>query len=310
MTARTIKNMASSVRQRLLNVAHERGDDFNLLLSRYVHERLMYRLDQSSESDHFVVKGATLFTLWSLLPHRATRDLDLLGFGAPDIARLETVFRVLCAVAVDPDDGVKFDPDSVRAHAIREQALYDGIRIEMRAHLGSARVRVQVDVGFGDAIVPAPELTTFPAILDLPAPRLRAYARETVIAEKLHAMVDLGMANSRMKDYFDIWFLSQHFEFDAHRLCSAIDATFATRGSALPRTSPLGLSDAFALDPGKGQQWQAFVRRTRPRASTLSLPDTIADIRGFILPLLEHSPEHKSLVAHWRPSVGWHTREE
>jgi hypothetical protein len=198
----------------------------------------------------------------------------------------------------------------MRAHAIREQALYDGIRIELRAHLGSARVRVQVDVGFGDAIVPAPELTTFPAILDLPAPRLRAYARETVIAEKLHAMVDLGMANSRMKDYFDIWFLAQHFEFDAHRLCSAIDATFATRGSALPRTSPLGLSDAFALDPGKGQQWQAFVRRTRPRASTLSLPDTIADIRGFILPLLERSPEHKSLVAHWRRSVGWHTREE
>lgn len=310
MTARTIKNVASSVRQRLLNVAHARGDDFNLLLSRYVHERLLYRLDQSSESDHFVVKGATLFTLWSELPHRATRDLDLLGFGAPDIARLELLFRELSAVVVDPDDGVAFDANSVRAHAIREQALYDGIRVEMNARLGSARVRVQVDVGFGDAIVPTPELTTFPAILNFPAPCLRAYARETVIAEKLHAMVDLGMANSRMKDYFDIWFLAQHFEFDAHRVRSAIGATFAARGSSLPPTSPTGLSNAFALDPGKSQQWQAFIRRTRPRASALSLPETITDIRRFVLPLLESSPDNRTLVARWRPGAGWRTHDE
>lgn len=205
MTKRPIKVVAASVRQRLLNLARERADDFNLLLTRYVHERLLYRLAHSPEVDRFVVKGATLFTLWSDLPHRSTRDLDLLGFGTPELARLESVFRSLSAIAVERDDGVVFDANTVRAHAIREQALYDGIRVEMMAHVGSARVRTQVDVGFGDAIVPAPALAIFPVLLDLPAPALRAYARETVVAEKLHAMADLGMANSRLKDYFDLW---------------------------------------------------------------------------------------------------------
>ena len=310
MKDRPLKNPAASVRQRLLNLARERGDDFNLLLSRYVHERLLYRLERSAEADRFIVKGATLFALWSAMPHRATKDVDLLGYGTPDISRLEVLFRGLCGGVVEPDDGVTFDASSVRAHAIREQALYDGIRVEMTARLGSARVRVQVDVGFGDAIVPAPELSTFPALLDLPAPTLRAYARETVIAEKLHAMVDLGIANSRLKDYFDIWFLAQHFEFDAHRLGSAISATFNARGTALPREVPLGLTDAFALDVGKAQQWRAFLRRTRPRGATRALLETIADIRRLVLPVLERLHAHEVQDAWWRPAVGWLAHSE
>ena len=309
MKDRPLKNTAASVRQRLLNLARERGDDFNLLLSRYVHERLLYRLERLPEADRFIVKGATLFALWSAMPHRATRDVDLLGYGTPDISRLEVVFRGLCSVVVEPDDGVMFDASSVRAQAIREQALYDGIRVEMAARLGSARVRVQVDVGFGDAIVPTPELSTFPALLDLPAPRLRAYARETVIAEKFHAMVDLGIANSRLKDYFDIWFLAQHFEFDANRLGAAIGATFASRGSAVPRAAPLGLTDAFALDAGKAQQWRAFLRRAQPRGAVRLLPETIADIRRLVLPVLERLHTQDTSPVLWRPDVGWSGRE-
>jgi hypothetical protein len=166
-----------------------------------------------------------------------------------------------------------------------------------------------VDVGFGDAVVPTPELSTFPALLEQPAPRLRAYARETVIAEKFHAMVDLGIANSRLKDYFDIWFLAQHFEFDAHRLGSAISATFSARGSALPHEAPLGLTDAFALDVGKAQQWRAFLRRTQPRGSIRSLPETIADIRRLVLPVLLRLQTQEMSSAHWRPDVGWLGRE-
>ena len=309
MKDRTLKNIATSVRQRLLNLARTRGDDFNLLLSRYVHERMLYRLERSPEADRFIVKGATLFALWSELPHRATKDVDLLRYGTPDIARLEVLFRGLCQIVVDPDDGVTFDAGSVRAQAIREQALYDGIRVDMVAHLGSARVRVQVDVGFGDAIVPAPELSTFPALLDLPAPRLRAYARETVIAEKLHAMVDLGIANSRLKDYFDIWFLAQHFEFEEARLGSAISATFNARGSALPHEVPIGLTDTFALDVGKAQQWRAFLRRTQLRAPTRSLPETIADIRRLVLPLFERLHTREMSTARWKPDVGWLARD-
>lgn len=305
MKNRPLKDTAASVRQRLLNLARERGDDFNLLLSRYVHERLLYRLERSPEADRFIVKGATLFALWSAMPHRATKDVDLFGYGTPDISRLEVLFRGLCSGVVEPDDGVTFDAGSVRAQAIREQALYDGIRIEMAARLGSARVRVQVDVGFGDAIVPTPELATFPALLDLPAPTLRAYARETVIAEKFHAMVDLGIANSRLKDYFDIWFLAQHFEFEAHRLGSAISATFAARGSALPREAPLGLTDAFALDAGKAQQWRAFLRRTQPRGAIRSLPETIADIARFVMPVMARLHTHDMSTVRWRPDAGW-----
>lgn len=305
MKAREIKNVATSVRQRLLNLAHEGGDDFNLLLTRYVHERLLYRLDRSQQADRFVVKGATLFRVWSQLPHRSTRDIDLLGFGTPDLSRLEAVFRALCALRVEPDDGVTFDATSVRAEAIRENALYDGIRVSMFASVGSARVRAQVDVGFGDAIVPAPELTVFPVLLDLPAPRLRAYVRETVIAEKLHAMVDLGMANSRLKDYFDLWYLAEHFEFEAERLCSAITATFTARGSTPPKTQPLGLSDAFALDAHKAQQWRAFLRRTQPRAAAPALPDTIARIAALVLPMFERLHAGETAPAKWRPQNGW-----
>jgi len=308
VTDRPIKDVAASVKQRLLNVARERGDDFNLLLTRYVLERFLYRLTESQYAGDFVVKGATLFTLWSAAPHRSTRDVDLLGFGSPDLARLQSVFAVVGATPVSVDDGVVFDSKSVRARPIREQAIYDGIRIELRARLGTARVLVQVDVGFGDSIIPSPELREFPVVLDMPAPKLRAYAPETVIAEKLHALVQLGMLNTRLKDYFDLWHLASHHEFDAQTLSSAIAATFTRRKSDLPASIPLGLDETFANDPLKQKQWTAFLNRTAPKNAAPDLPTAVVAIRNLLLPVLEHLRAGPPFVAGWTPGDGWQPR--
>jgi predicted nucleotidyltransferase component of viral defense system len=228
-------------------------------------------------ADRFVLKGAMLFAVWTEQPHRATRDLDLLAFGDSDIPALEQVFQELCAVPVEPD-GLEFDAASVRGALIRENQAYGGVRIELQAKLGVARAHLQVDVGFGDAV--KPRLVTLPALLDLPAPRLRAYPQEAVVAEKLEAMVALGMANSRMKDYYDVWMLTRAFAIDPGRLRRAIDATFARRSTPLLASVPEGLSDAFAANADKQAQWQAFTRNLA--APGPALVDLVAQLRASL----------------------------
>ena len=245
------RERAASIRQRLLN-ARPVSEDFNTTLTRYAGARLLYRLSVSPHAERFVLKGAVLFSLWSDAPHRATRDVDLLGFGDPAIAGIESVFRDVCVI--ETDDGLEFARDSVRGEEIRSAAEYDGVRLRMDARLAQARIRVQVDVGFGDAVVPAPELIEVPALAGLPPARLRAYPREAVIAEKLHAIVLLRLANTRMKDLYAIWSLAQRFEFDAGRLAESIAATFARRRTEVPDDVPIGLSSAFADDADKGAQ--------------------------------------------------------
>jgi hypothetical protein len=197
-------NVAHSVKVRLLQRAREDGEDFNSLLIRYVLERLLHRLGASYHAAEFVLKGALLFVAWSARPHRATKDLDLLGSGAPEPARLATIFRDICQVST-VDDGVTFLAETIVAEPIRENAIYDGIRLRFTALVGTAEIPVQVDVGFGDATTPEPQPMVLPVLLDFPAPKLRAYARESTIAEKLHALVELGLGNSRMKDFYDLW---------------------------------------------------------------------------------------------------------
>jgi predicted nucleotidyltransferase component of viral defense system len=256
------KNVAHSVRDRLLKLAKARGEEFNFVLLRYALERFLCRLGQSSHADEFVLKGAMLFTVWSKHPHRATKDLDLLGFGAPGIERLVAVFREVSALCVE-DDGVAFDAGSVKAKRIKEDAEYEGVRITLEGKIGSARIAIQVDVGFGDAVTPPPAMVNFPTLLPFPAPKIRAYSRETVVAEKLHAMVSLGMANTRMKDFFDVWFLSREFAFQGQPLVDAIRSTFDRRDTTIPRMSPVALTGTFALDATKGIQWSAFLERSR-----------------------------------------------
>ncbi|MCK9515846.1 MAG: nucleotidyl transferase AbiEii/AbiGii toxin family protein [Ottowia sp.] len=227
------RNTAASVRARLLAKARTDKQDFNFVLTRYAVERLLYRLSVSALADHFFLKGALLFNLWFDIPHRPTRDADLLSFGSAEIRHVEATFREICAVELD--DGMRFQADSVHAEEIRKEANYSGVRVTLIGLLDGARCHVQVDVGFGDAVTPGPEAVDYPVMLsEMPAPKLRAYPRYTVIAEKLEALVALGIANSRMKDYFDLWILSRYTDFDGDLLCKAIHATFERRRTPLP----------------------------------------------------------------------------
>lgn len=296
-------NMAASVHDRLLNLAKQRGEDFNFVLTRYAIERLMYRLGRSKHRDNFILKGATLFHVWGITAHRATKDVDLLGKGKNTPAQLVKVFREVIETDVDPD-GLSFLISTLEAALISLEAEYKGVRVTMTARLGNARIAMQVDVGFGDAVVPRPALTTLPVLLDLPAPRIKAYAKETVVAEKLHAMVHLGLLNSRMKDYFDLWLMAGSFEFDGKELSTAIVATFKRRQTAVPTRVPDGISDEFVKDKTKQTQWAGFVRRVAHQHQGVRLKDVVVLLREFLLPILAASSRSVE-DAHWTPQAGW-----
>jgi len=255
-------NRAASIRARLKNRSDAAKQDFNLTLTHYGLERLLYRLSVSKHAPNFLLKGALLFMLWYDVPQRPTRDADLLGVGPDDIDSVAAVFRDICAIEVD--DGIVFDADSVKATEIRKEAGYGGVRVEFRATLDGARISLQVDIGFGDVVTPAPEAIAYPVLLDdLPAPSLKAYPKYTVVAEKFQALCALGMANSRMKDYFDLWVLLREGDLDDAELVRAIEATFARRRTAMPEGVPPGLSEAFSADAGKLAQWRAFVNKNK-----------------------------------------------
>ncbi len=302
---KTPRNMAASVRQRLANRARERGETFDIVLTRYALERLLFRLGQSGHRDRFILKGAMLFSLWTDAPYRETRDLDLLGFGPNDVRDLEEVFRSLCTLSV-ADDGVLFDAASVQAEPMREDQEYAGGRVRLTAMIAGARLSLQIDIGFGDAVTPAPEEITYPTLLPFPAPRIRAYPKETVVAEKYQALVSLGMANSRMKDFYDLWVMSTTFAFDGATLAAAIGATFSRRQTALPAEIPLAMTAAFAEDRQKGVQWSSFVRRASPSATPPSLPEVIGVLKAFLLPVSEALQQAQPFLTRWTPGEeGW-----
>ena len=259
-------NRAASIRARLKQHPDTLKQDFNLTLTQYGLERLLYRLSVSEHAPNFLLKGALLFQLWYGQSHRPTRDADLLGFGPDDVPTLVGVFRTICSIAVD--DGIVFDPESVAGTEIRKDAGYGGVRIDLRATLDGARLALQIDIGFGDAVTPAAQPVTYPTLLaDVPAPTLRAYPKATVVAEKLHAVTVLGMTNTRMKDFFDLWILLHDTTLDDAELQRAIEATFTRRQTAMPAAQPIGLSDAFAEDATKQVQWRAFLKKNRLQAT-------------------------------------------
>jgi predicted nucleotidyltransferase component of viral defense system len=298
------KNLVASVRQRLMNVARSRGEDFQYILTQYGLERLLYRVSQSMHSDAFVLKGAQLFQLWSDKAHRATRDLDLLGKGAPSTTHFEQVFREICSTAVE-SDGLTFLAGSVQAAAIKEEDEYQGLRIRIDARLGNARIPLQIDIGFGDVVTPAPIEISYPVLLDFPGPNVRAYPRETVVAEKFQAMVMLGMANSRMKDFFDLWTLARKFEFEGPLLCRALEATFERRRTALPTRPPLALTAEFSNDSAKGIQWEAFLRKGNLGDAPASLADVTALLHAFLMPPVEALTTGGHFGMQWKPGDGW-----
>lgn len=277
--AKPVQNLGASIRARLLKYARAYDQSFELVLIRFALERLLYRLSQSAHADRFILKGAMLLAVWFDDPTRPTRDLDLLGFGEADSEAMLATFRDILSAEVD--DGITFDVDSIKIDRIREQLEYGGVRLRADAHVGGARVRASIDIGFGDALEPGVEELDYPVLLDLPVPKLRAYAQETVIAEKFQAMVLLGRANSRMKDFYDIWLLTRSFTFDPNRVARAIAATFARRKTPIPLELPDALTDGFAGDPAKLAQWAAFTRGIETAPADLG--QVIEEIRDFLM---------------------------
>ncbi|MBB4212183.1 putative nucleotidyltransferase component of viral defense system [Rhodothalassium salexigens DSM 2132] len=277
-------NIAASVRDRLKNEARKQGTTLNALLIRFGLERFLYRLGQSPHWDRYLLKGAMLFVSWADMPFRPTQDLDLSAPAPFDPDRVEADIRDICAMAIEPADGLVFQPESLRVDPIREANSYHGFRVRFDWTLGQARISNQIDIGFGDAITPGPVEMDYPALLDMPQAHIRAYPRETVVAEKFEAIVSIGLANSRMKDFYDLWLMSETFEFDGALLLEAVRTTFERRRTALPAEPPAGLQDEFASDPDRTSMWLAFLKR----AEMKSAPDfdrVIVRLRDFLMPL-------------------------
>lgn len=296
--------LVQSVQTRLVQHARVIKVDPNLVLVRYASERLLYRLSRSQFANRFVLKGGLLLVAWLGETTRPTRDIDLLGFGDQTAGALADIFAEICALEVAPD-GITFDLSSIRVAPIRPEDAYGGNRVVLLALLGNARLRVQVDVGIGDAVTPQPEWLEYPSLLDLPRPRLRAYRRETTIAEKLHAMVVLGSKNSRMRDFFDIQALAARESFDGEQLANAIRATFERRATPLPVGEPLALSPQFSLIEGKPEQWAGFVRRSRPNTAVDDLGEVVEQIRAFLGPVLTAIATGKAFQSSWPPGGPW-----
>ena len=297
------RNIGASIRARLLELARSRGEAFDYVLNRYAVERLLIRVAASPHRSDLVLKGATLLRVWSMDGHRPTRDVDFLGFGSSALDDVRRMIRDLCDVEV-PDDGITFDARTIVTERIKPDEEYQGVRARLDAVLAAAKVPVQIDIGFGDAVSPVED--DYPVLLDgSSTPRLRIYPREAVIAEKVQAMVHLGMVNSRMKDFFDVEQLARHFDFEGAAMVDALRATFRRRQTAMPASAPLALTEAFANDSGKLTQWNAFVRRTGLIAAPLA--DVITAIGRFVVPILAASDDGASL-GRW-PAGGPWTRD-
>lgn len=296
-------DIAASVRQRLLNKARASGRPFNELLQYFAMERFLYRLSKSVHADKFVLKGALVFTVWQAPVTRPTMDIDLLGITGNSVDAIAAIAKVVCGQDVEPD-GLAFDPGSVEAARIVEDADYAGVRVRLRGTLGVARIAMQLDIGFGDVVIPKPEPVDYPAILDFPAPALKGYSRESAIAEKFETMVKLGVLNSRVKDFFDIWLLSRQFNFDGPILTQAVAKTFVTRGMVMP-VSPVALTGVFANEPAKQTQWQGFIRKSSLRAAPASFVEVVEGISNFLGPVAGAIAKGEILNGTWKAPGPW-----
>lgn len=281
MSAQT--NLESSIQARLLNYSRVNKREYGQVLTMFALERLLYRLSQSKHAEHFLLKGALLFDLWFDVPLRPTRDIDLLGFGLAELPHVVGVFEDLCSL--DVADGMVYKTETIQADEIRKQANYAGIRVSLLALLGNSRISIQVDIGYGDAVTPAPVEAVYPVLLnDLPAPKLRVYPMYTVVAEKFETLVSLGIANTRLKDYFDLWVLRQQGKFEDELLRTAIEETFLRRGKQLPKGIPVGLSDQFFGDDQKQKQWLVFLKKNQ--LAPIDLGELIVGLRAWLMPLI------------------------
>lgn len=302
MSKRDIKNLPASIQDRLMSQARENDRPFNEVLQYFAIERFLYRLAQSQYSREFVLKGALLFRVWGLPAFRPTRDIDLLGNTVNEVDNLTNIIREVCKGNVQ-DDGMFFDPETVIGERIKEDADYEGVRIRFVGLLGKTRVHLQIDVGFADVVSPKPVQIKYPVLLPFPEPELRSYPPESVVAEKFQAMIYLGLINSRMKDFYDLWAMSNQFVFSGNLLQEAIRKTFANRKSNIPEELPVALSEQFARD--KQVQWSAFLKTTGIKDAPERIKSVQERLQNFLLPVLHSLRAGKIINKDWNPDGYW-----
>jgi hypothetical protein len=303
LTKPEIKDLAASVRARLLNKARETNRPFQELLQYYAMERFLYRLSRSPHADIFILKGALMLIVWQAPQSRPTLDIDLLGKTNNDVNSMVDAIKSICVQEVEPD-GLEFDISDIKGERIKEEAEYEGVRVKFRAYLNHARISMQIDIGFGDEVTPGPMAVDYPTILDFPRPSLLGYSRESLVAEKFEAMVKLGMLNSRMKDFYDIYLLCTRFAFDGRILSDAVNKTFKTRGTEIV-DSPVPFSDEFTDDPAKIAQWRAFIKRNRIIDAPEELKAVIETVRKFLMPAVGALSKNTAFDKKWNPSGKW-----
>ena len=297
------KNIQASIHQRLLNVSKQSGRPFNDVAMYYAIERFLYRLSVSPYADNIVLKGGLLLRVWAVPATRVTRDIDLLGKISNEPDHIREVVRELCRVEVD-DDGLTFDPETVTTARITEDADYEGVRANFQGHFGKIPLVMQIDFGFSDVVTPHPEPITYPSVLDHPPAQLMAYNRETVVAEKFEAMVKLGELNSRMKDFFDVYVLAQHFAFEGRAVASAVETTFKRRGTILD-SRPVCFGESFLASGSKTQQWTAFLKRSRVDQAPTQFSEVIVFITGFLGPVAAALHTRREFVSRWPAGGPW-----
>ncbi|TBR27970.1 MAG: nucleotidyl transferase AbiEii/AbiGii toxin family protein [Reyranella sp.] len=304
MTAKSLKNPAASIRARLLRLAKEHGDNFQRTLVRYAIERLLFRLSQTEAGDSYVLKGAMLLVTWPEHVFRPTGDLDLLGRGDPDPAAITALFTRICRAPV-PDDGIIFNPKTLKVVPLREADKYQGISLSLTGELDRAEIRVLVDIGFGDHIYPPPTRRLFPGLLpELPQANVLMYPPETVIAEKFEAMILYGETNSRIKDFHDIWVIIRTFHFDLATVIEAVGGTFHRRETVIPTDMPIGLTETFALIAEERGLWTGFLRRNPPALQPPPFRTLQEELRRFFNPVIAGLSRPEAARGRWDPNAG------
>lgn len=300
---RKITNLAASVHQRLLNKARKSSRPFNELLQHFAIERFIYRLSKSPHADKFVLKGALMLSAWAGSVSRPTMDIDLLGKIENNLDTIIAVVTDICTIEAE-SDGIVFHKDTVTANRITEDADYKGVRILLRGSLGSTRLFLQIDIGFGDVIIPGPSKIEYPVLLNFPQPKLNGYTMESTIAEKFQAMVKLGLLNSRMKDFYDIWFLSRMFDFDGEVLVEAIAKTFETRKTPLT-SKPTIFNASFMKDEIKQAQWLGFINKAKLGDAPESFENVVAKIKIFLQPAASSIIDQQTFRCFWAAPGPW-----
>jgi predicted nucleotidyltransferase component of viral defense system len=301
MSVSAHKNIPASIKARLLNISKERKENFVLTLNRYSTERLLYRIGISDYKDNFILKGARLLSVYFHDVYRPTKDIDLLGTDNFNLDRMKMIIQAICRIQC-PEDGIYFDPKTVSLEDIQEQNAYHGMRVKLIGYLENTKLPLQVDIDFGDAVFPKSKIIQVPTMLNMPSPSIFAYPIESIIAEKLEILISLGIANSRLKDYYDLYMVFGEYELRAKNILKSVKATFGQRKTAIPSELPPALTRDFYSNQSKKRQWTSFLKRIN---TDLELEPVVSRIAIFFTPFLHHNSERGFPYTKWSTAGKW-----